>query len=167
EKRAKWCSLSDNRLRKNIQGNAIVDPEIRDSPFKQTWKPLQKCLPRPLKKMLQTARKFKLNFDTLALSKDIKEELPIYFHMGANRDMGRRNNSKCAQCLRDTHNVRTAGNVLNIVERNYQGHSRRRNCACRTCREDRLQGCSAPYLCLEEAIKMLDCLFEKWDPRAE
>ncbi|KAJ7876780.1 hypothetical protein B0H14DRAFT_2568155 [Mycena olivaceomarginata] len=55
--------------------------------------------------MLQTARKFKLTFDILALSKDVKEELPIYFHMGGNRDMGRRNNSKCAKCLRDFHNL--------------------------------------------------------------
>ncbi|KAJ7729730.1 hypothetical protein B0H14DRAFT_2371929 [Mycena olivaceomarginata] len=122
EKRAKWCSLSDNRLRKNIQGNSVVDPEIRDSPFRQTWKPLQKCLPRPLEKMLQTARKFKLTFDILALSKDVKEELPIYFHMGGNRDMGRRNNSKCAKCLRDFHNVRSTGDILAVVERNYQRH---------------------------------------------
>ncbi|KAJ7364646.1 hypothetical protein DFH08DRAFT_681651 [Mycena albidolilacea] len=117
--------------------------------------------------MLQTARKFKLTFDTLTLSKDIKEELPIYFHMGGNRDMGQRNNSKCAKCLRDFHEVQATGDVLAIVERDYQGHSRRHNCACRTCREDRLRGCSAPYLCLEEAIKMLDCLYEKWDPRIE
>ncbi|KAJ7351635.1 hypothetical protein DFH08DRAFT_694783 [Mycena albidolilacea] len=167
ENRAKWCSLSDNRLRKDIQGNTIVDPKVRDSPFKQTWKPLQKCLPRPLKRMLKTARKFKLTFNALALSKNIKEELPIFFHMGGNRDMGRRNNSKCAQCLRDCHSVRSTGDVLATVERNYQRHNRRRNCACQPCREDRLRGCIAPYLCLEEAIKMLDCLYEKWDPRVE
>ncbi|KAJ7809293.1 hypothetical protein B0H14DRAFT_2867410 [Mycena olivaceomarginata] len=87
--------------------------------------------------------------------------------MGGNRDMGRRNNSKCAKCLRDFHKVQATGDVLAIVERDYQGHSRRRNCPCRTCREDQLRGCSAPYLCLEEAIKMLDCLYEKWDPRIE
>ncbi|KAJ7830940.1 hypothetical protein B0H14DRAFT_2806305 [Mycena olivaceomarginata] len=87
--------------------------------------------------------------------------------MGGNQDMGRRNNSKCAKCLRDSHNVRTTGDVLAVVERNYQRHSRRRNCACQTCKEDRLRGCVAPYLCLEGAIKILDCLYEKWDPRVE
>ncbi|KAJ7342387.1 hypothetical protein DFH08DRAFT_622731, partial [Mycena albidolilacea] len=46
-------------------------------------------------------------------------------------------------------------------------HRQRKNCACRPCREDRAIGCGAPNKCLEEAIKFLNCLHEKWDPRSQ
>ncbi|KAJ7018664.1 hypothetical protein C8F04DRAFT_894320, partial [Mycena alexandri] len=49
--------------------------------------------------------------------------------------------------------------------RNYHRHYRRRNCACNTCRSDRGAGCDSPYKCHEEAVKILDCIDEKWDPR--
>ncbi|KAJ7354214.1 hypothetical protein DFH08DRAFT_631135, partial [Mycena albidolilacea] len=147
------------------ESGAEVDPKIRDSPFNQTWKPLQKNLPRPLKKMLLAARTFCLTLDAIALSKDLKEELPIFFHTGIKKGRTRHNNSECARCLRDNHNMRTTGDALAIVERNYFRHSRRKNCACGSCREDRGRGCISPYLCQEEAVKFLDGLAEKWDPR--
>ncbi|KAJ7469511.1 hypothetical protein FB451DRAFT_1176747 [Mycena latifolia] len=70
-----------------------------------------------------------------------------------------------AKCLRNIHGVRTVGHILDIIQRNYHRHSRRRNCACNSCRADRLLGCDYPYKCQEEAIKILDCIDEKWDPR--
>ncbi|KAJ7749017.1 hypothetical protein B0H14DRAFT_2296542, partial [Mycena olivaceomarginata] len=96
---------------------------------------------------------------------DIKEELPIFFHVGLKKGRTKHNNSECARCLRDNHNMRTTGDTLAIVERNYFRHSRRKNCACGSCREDRGRGCISPCLCQEEAIKFLDGLAEKWDPR--
>ncbi|KAJ7787012.1 hypothetical protein B0H14DRAFT_2302059, partial [Mycena olivaceomarginata] len=105
---AKWCSLARHRLRSEVpESGTEVDPKIRDSPFTQTWKPLQKNLPRPLKKMLVAARTFCLTLDTLALSKDLKEELPIFFHVGLKKGRTKHNNSECARCLRDNHNMRT------------------------------------------------------------
>ncbi|KAJ6491823.1 hypothetical protein C8R47DRAFT_976306 [Mycena vitilis] len=115
--------------------------------------------------MLKTAKNFDLEFDALALGKDIKEELPIFFHLGGNADFPRHNNSSCAKCLRDNHRVRDARDILDILERNYDRHSRRRNCACIPCKSDRRAGCDTPYKCHEEGIKLLDCLDEKWDPR--
>ncbi|KAJ7727177.1 hypothetical protein B0H14DRAFT_2410293, partial [Mycena olivaceomarginata] len=41
------------------------------------------------------------------------------------------------------------------------------NCACRPCRDDGAADCGAPNKCLEEAIKFLNCLHEKWDPRIQ
>jgi hypothetical protein len=61
--------------------------------------------------------------------------------------------------------MHTTGDALAIVERNYFRHSRQKNCACGSCRKDRGRGCNSPYLCQEEAIKFLDGLAEKWDPR--
>ncbi|KAJ7626815.1 hypothetical protein FB45DRAFT_673790, partial [Roridomyces roridus] len=101
--RAKWSALANGRLRKEVQGNTTVDPKVRDNPFTQSWKPLQKNLPRAIKRMLGTIRRNKLTFDALALSKELKEELPMFFHYGAE---GLKNNSTCADCLRDNHEAR-------------------------------------------------------------
>ncbi|KAJ7045183.1 hypothetical protein C8F04DRAFT_941214, partial [Mycena alexandri] len=117
--------------------------------------------------MVKTANKFRLKFDALALTKEVKGELPLWFHHGAKIDLGRHNNSVCATCLRNKHGVRSVEDILIVIERNYYRHSRRRNCACDSCKSDRLKGCEYPYKCQEEAIKILDCINEKWDPRLE
>ncbi|KAJ7077991.1 hypothetical protein B0H15DRAFT_762500, partial [Mycena belliarum] len=145
----------------------VVREKARVSPFLQSWAPLQRKLPRSLKRLYKTAAKFNLKFDALALSKDVKEELPIWFHNGASSDLRRHNNTRNADCLRENHGVIKVGDVTNLINRNYICHSRRRNCACTPCKDDRSQGCNAPYKCQEEAIKILDCLNEKWDPRKE
>ncbi|KAJ7740170.1 hypothetical protein B0H14DRAFT_2250416, partial [Mycena olivaceomarginata] len=165
ENRAKWCNLADNRLSKETPEGINVHKDIRDSPFKQSWKPLQRTLPRALKKMLTTARDFHLTLDALALSKEVKENLPIFFHTGIKEEVTKHNNSKCANCLRDRHKMRSAEDALKIVERNYLRHSRRKNCACNPCRADRNLGCGWPVKCQDEAIRFLDDLAEKWDPR--
>ncbi|KAJ7032636.1 hypothetical protein C8F04DRAFT_1184821 [Mycena alexandri] len=165
EDRTKWCNLADDGFRKQIPQGRVVEKTARINPFIQTWDPLQKKLPRPLKRLYQTAKKFDLKFDALALTKDVKEEIPVWFHPGGKKDLSRHNNSKCANCLRDIHGVRTVGHVLEIVRRNYHQHYRRRNCACNICRSDRAAGCDSPYKCHEEAVKILDCIDEKWDPR--
>ncbi|KAJ7018663.1 hypothetical protein C8F04DRAFT_950894, partial [Mycena alexandri] len=107
EDRAKWCYLADDSFRKEVPQGPVVDKKARISPFIQTWAPLQKKLPRPLKQMYKTAKKFDLKFDALALAKDVKGEIPIWFHPGGKKDLSRHNNSSCANCLRDIHGVRT------------------------------------------------------------
>ncbi|KAJ7342388.1 hypothetical protein DFH08DRAFT_628847, partial [Mycena albidolilacea] len=98
DERAKY-----NRLRSELPVGAVVDPKVRDSPFNQTWKPLQKSLPRALKKMLKTAKNFRLVFDALAISTDLRENFPIFFHYGGNENLPKLNNSKRTKCLRDIH----------------------------------------------------------------
>jgi ribonuclease HI len=132
-----------------------------------TWKSLQKSLPKALKKLLQTAKNLCLVFDPLAISKDLREEFPIFFHYGGNENLPKLNNSKRAKCLRDNHDMRSAGDALVIVEHNYTNHQQHKNCACRPCRDDGAADCGAPNKCLEEAIKFLNCLHEKWDPRIQ
>ncbi|KAJ7816140.1 hypothetical protein B0H14DRAFT_2602851 [Mycena olivaceomarginata] len=62
--------------------------------------------PKALRKMLQSATKFHLKLDALALEKDVKKELPVFFHAGGNSDATKHNNSGCAKCLRDMHGAR-------------------------------------------------------------
>ncbi|KAJ7919956.1 hypothetical protein B0H13DRAFT_1499564, partial [Mycena leptocephala] len=38
-------------------------------------------------------------------------------------------------------------------------------CACSICKADQNVGCTKPFLYQEEEIKLLNCLYPKWDPR--
>ncbi|KAJ7018274.1 hypothetical protein C8F04DRAFT_977493 [Mycena alexandri] len=96
EDHAKWCDLAADSLRKDVPDKPKVEKSARMNPFIQTWAPLQKKLPKPLKRMMKTASKFRVKFDALALAKDVKEELLIWFHTGGKKDLGRHNNSACA-----------------------------------------------------------------------
>jgi hypothetical protein len=157
-----WCPLADSTFQKHVRQCPLVEPMARVNPFIQTWGPLIGKLPKPLKRMYQSAKKFGVKFDALAISKDIKESLPMWFHAGATADLKRRNNTNLAKCLRNNHGIVTVGDTLHLIERNYHRHSRRCNCACNSCKSDRQKGCEAPYKCQEEAVKIIDCLSEKW-----
>ncbi|KAJ7815789.1 hypothetical protein B0H14DRAFT_2171639, partial [Mycena olivaceomarginata] len=98
---------------------------------------------------------------------DIKSGLPIWFHIGADKKLNKLNNSDCAKCLRNNHKVVTVGDMVQVAASTHTMHKRRCNCACPPCRADRNQGCLNPYKCRDEALKILDCLNEKWDPRRE
>ncbi|KAJ7831992.1 hypothetical protein B0H13DRAFT_2430136 [Mycena leptocephala] len=106
-----------------------------------------------------------LKFDALALQEEVKKELPVFLHLGGQGTLNWHNNSDCAYCLRSNHKIRLTGDVLNLIQRYYRHHSRRRNCACNPCKADRLAGCAVPFKCLEEAVTILNCIHEKWDPR--
>ncbi|KAJ7831750.1 hypothetical protein B0H13DRAFT_1654551 [Mycena leptocephala] len=164
--RAKWCDLAKHRFNSKVSQGPASDESIRISPYYQTWKPLQNKLPQPLKKMLKTAMKFNLKFDALALKTEVKNELPVFLHLGGKEALNRHNNSVGALCLRANHESKLTGDLLKMIQRDYSRHNRRRNCACPPCKADRQAGCRAPFKCLEEAITILDCVYEKWDPRS-
>ncbi|KAK6983932.1 hypothetical protein R3P38DRAFT_3232937 [Favolaschia claudopus] len=147
--RAKWCSLAEERLRKQTPKAPVVYP---------------KKLPRALKKMVTMAMKFNLKLDALALAKDVKEEVPMFFHVGGKKELTKHNNPKRACCLRDKYGTISVGDMVKIIERNYNRHGRRKKCVCKA---DRLIGCKEPYKCQEEAIKFLSCIHDKWNPQVQ
>ncbi|KAJ7158224.1 hypothetical protein C8R43DRAFT_882676, partial [Mycena crocata] len=107
EDRGAWCYLADKSLNKNVASGIVVPENARTSTFIQKWAPLQKKLPKPLKRMYKTAQKFGLRLDALSLSQDLKEIMPIWFHHGATEDLVQHNNSIRGKCLRNAHSIRT------------------------------------------------------------
>ncbi|KAJ7154899.1 hypothetical protein C8R43DRAFT_863419, partial [Mycena crocata] len=95
----------------------------------------------------------------------IKRSLPIWFHSAAKNDLNHLNNSTSSKCLRTIHGVLTVGDLMSFTTGESPRHSRRKNCACPACKYDRNLGCIKPYMCREEALKLLDCIHPKWDPR--
>ncbi|KAJ7127523.1 hypothetical protein C8R43DRAFT_897268, partial [Mycena crocata] len=102
--------------------------------------------------------------DALDIDIELKREMPIWYHIGANTRM---NNSIASKCLRNNHKIRTIGDVIDFINREDQSrpHYQRINCACWLCKADRDCGCRKPSSCQEQAIKLLNDIFPKWDPR--
>ncbi|KAJ6611211.1 hypothetical protein B0H10DRAFT_1810082 [Mycena sp. CBHHK59/15] len=124
-------------------------------------------LPEPCKTILKTAHEFNVRLDALNVDNELKCSLPIWFHPAADKNLNYLNNSRPSKCLRTFHSVRTVGDLMAITTGDNLRHSRRKNCACPTCKYDRNLSCIGPYACRDEAHKLLDCLHLKWDPRCE
>ena len=144
----------------------------------QSWEAnlrTSKALPRELREMFQVGKKFGVRLDALKLPYTLKLQLPIWYHIGAESSLGRVNNSPASKCLRNTHNVKSVEDVMKVTDRIYKieplgngtflKHQRRKNCKCKSCREDRTNGCQNPEICTKTAEKLLTLvLFPKYSP---
>ncbi|KAJ7672362.1 hypothetical protein DFH06DRAFT_979796, partial [Mycena polygramma] len=102
-----WAYFADRIYAKHVPISPVVEQKSRINPFMQTWSPIIAKLPKCLKSLYKAADAFGLKLDALAVDKPIKCELPIWFHIGANQDLKKLNNSTHAKCLRNIHKVTT------------------------------------------------------------
>ncbi|KAH7903929.1 hypothetical protein BJ138DRAFT_1107255 [Hygrophoropsis aurantiaca] len=123
-----------------------------------------KKLPPFLKRMLKIAKKYNINFNTCLMSKEIQHNLPVWFHIGANKDLNPLNNHTHAKCLRSKHNISTVGDLEKIANRNDRTHRVRKNCNCEDCKADRDRGCMNPYRCKKTARMIMASILPKWNP---
>ncbi|KAJ6618105.1 hypothetical protein B0H10DRAFT_1795903, partial [Mycena sp. CBHHK59/15] len=165
--RPTYTFFLDQIFAKHVPDSPIVSPDCRINPFLQTWSPMILSLPEPCKTILKTAHEFNVRLDALNVDNELKCSLPIWFHPAADKNLNYLNNSRPSKCLRTFHSVRTVGDLMAITTGDNLRHSRRKNCACPTCKYDRNLSCIGPYACRDEAHKLLDCLHLKWDPRCE
>ncbi|KAJ6548520.1 hypothetical protein B0H19DRAFT_1299293, partial [Mycena capillaripes] len=129
--------------------------------------------------MVQTARKYHLEFTALSVSREIQLQMPMWNHLAlvqSRFDKVRRKDA--ARCLLKNHRVRTVGDTVCIAGRittlQRQPHSinpsgiGRKNCGCPLCRRDRVEyGCENPGECIETAKMLVDCIHPKWNPTVE
>ncbi|KAI0081366.1 hypothetical protein K474DRAFT_1562372, partial [Panus rudis PR-1116 ss-1] len=117
--------------------------------------------------MMKVAQKYNVRLDAIKLSKVAKKSLPIWYHVGGTDNLKTLNNSPRAQCLRKNHKVRTIGDLLKIVRRENRPmmdppHIKQNHCSCQYCREDSIEGCTAPHSCTQCAHKLLQRLHDIW-----
>ncbi|KAJ7229976.1 hypothetical protein GGX14DRAFT_343684 [Mycena pura] len=117
--------------------------------------------------MLATARKYGYTFDTVEPSLEIAEMLPAFHHVAPQPGARQVNNSKASKCLRDTHHVKTTGDLLSIATRlRTPQHEQSSNCNCEGCQTDQDNlGCTSPHICVRAAEARLNQIHAKWDIR--
>ncbi|KAG2738108.1 hypothetical protein P692DRAFT_201661577, partial [Suillus brevipes Sb2] len=116
--------------------------------------------------LLKTAKTHNVSFAPIKLSKELKTQLPAWWHLGA---APRTYNKAKNQCLQKTHSISTIKDLMKTSQRLHRSndgeqHSNRKNCACSTCKIDRRNGCQNPHKCAQIAQSILQKISPKFDP---
>jgi len=118
--------------------------------------------------MVKSGKKYHVGIDALKLTEAQKQEMPLWLHPGAKKELKKKHNTKTAKCLRNTHNVTTVGDAMEICNLNNHKHSNRRDCVrCESCRETRQRTdgkCVNPHGCWKTAKELINTLLPKWKP---
>ncbi|KAJ8592574.1 hypothetical protein M405DRAFT_692869, partial [Rhizopogon salebrosus TDB-379] len=160
-----WAPFAHAILAKHARHAPVVHPDARINTFLQSWSPTVKKLPPHLKRMLRAAKKYSLQWTAPLIPKDLAQQLPIWFHIGATSELNRLNNFYYAACLRDNHRISTVGQMEQAAASNDPQHRKQKECPCTKCEYGRTHyGCQKPFKCQETAQKVISCLPEKWYP---
>ncbi|KAF6740886.1 hypothetical protein DFP72DRAFT_768353, partial [Ephemerocybe angulata] len=163
-----WCKIAYRQLAKaavkkftNVGEAALV------SPFLQTWRVNLSSteLPENLKRMMRVAYKYHTRLVTINPTKETKEAMPIWYHIGAKKKLVSIYGDSWGDCQREVHNIKTTGEmVLHTSKLEAQGCSLRKNCKCNNCKTDRAQGCENPTMCRRNGLKKMMNIIPEWDP---
>ncbi|KAE9383915.1 hypothetical protein BT96DRAFT_843115, partial [Gymnopus androsaceus JB14] len=139
--------------------------------FLQSWKTYLKGQSQitELKQLTSTAKKYGLRIKGIAFSRNILWTMPIWYHKEANQKIRTMNHTTASICLRSKHGIRTVGDaesMANLAQSN--DHSPVALCECDECEFiQETYACENPRDCARQAVKLLDTLPPKWDPRCE
>ena len=117
--RPKWALIMDMIINESIAKQPIIDEESRMNWIIQTWhesEAKEVRLSSNIRRILRVARKYNITpiapkYDTRA-----KENMPLW-HNIMMRDANYQWNKKSARCLRQKHNIRTIGDLIDWKER--------------------------------------------------
>ncbi|KAF5388106.1 hypothetical protein D9615_000030 [Tricholomella constricta] len=171
EKRPKWAKVADEHYARNISTTRKTrNDSSLVAMFIQDWTAKTRegntSLPMSLRTMLKAAKKHKLAFAPKDPTTHLKNQMPIWYHIGTKPTKKILNNDEWARCHRNTHKITTTGHMAHYVnEQMPPRHKVRKNCACQVCKAHRSKGCKNPTKCKTAATKTLDCIEDKWDPR--
>ncbi|KAJ7102969.1 hypothetical protein C8R43DRAFT_832235, partial [Mycena crocata] len=116
--------------------------------------------------MLNVARKYGVELEVINPSREIKESLPLWHHIGENPEKRQLNNKPQCKCLRGNHNVHSVGDGMKLLHRLQDpAHRPDKLCVCDDCYDDkRIRGCKDPHSCAMTVVMRLDQIIPDWDP---
>jgi len=115
--RPAWAFIADTLIN-NLKPDGIRSPKDINL-FLQTWNPptqgpRTRGLPPELVLMLKTAKKFNISFAPMKMSKNLKSQLPAWFHLGTPPRTYHKSKNKC---LQETHLANTIKDLITISSR--------------------------------------------------
>ncbi|KAF8895864.1 hypothetical protein CPB84DRAFT_1682116, partial [Gymnopilus junonius] len=166
-----WALVADALIATNQPtSERNVESEVKFNYFLQSWKTSQVGkIPRTIKGLLTTAKKFGLRPEGLIFSKEIRCSMPIWYHCEANPRLKRMiNRTRASLCLRKQHKIKTVGEMEKVADcLNNPQHEDNEMCQCESCCEagDIEIDCPRPHECFKRAKQILDTLPPKWHPK--
>ncbi|OJT03797.1 Transposon TX1 uncharacterized 149 kDa protein, partial [Trametes pubescens] len=169
-KRQLWALVADDLFATAVPKNVFPrERELRENVFTQSWEPKLSELPQELRALVKVAKKYGLQQEGLAFSKQILRQMPIWAHRQIDKKALRRLalKSSVTTCLKYKHKLRTVGECEGLASALTDPTHRRANrCTCTNCEAVIVKArCAHPDRCFERARKLMDLLPSKWDPR--
>ncbi|KAJ4484643.1 hypothetical protein C8R41DRAFT_706832, partial [Lentinula lateritia] len=95
--------------------------------------------------------------------------MPIWYHKEADTEIRSINHTTASVCLRTKHRIQTVGDTVALTFRQQNPeHEPTSLCQCKECTGmHEGYNCQHPHGCMNQALKLLNSLPKKWDPRSE
>ncbi|KAF8868735.1 hypothetical protein BD779DRAFT_1459341, partial [Infundibulicybe gibba] len=102
-KRGRWPKVADKLLGDNIPDSfRVSDKTSTVNMFLQNWSATTRSgytkLPNSLVRMVKAAKKHKVAFTPISLSRELKGQMPVWHHLGETRSGRTQNNDSWAKC---------------------------------------------------------------------
>ena len=162
--RPKWAHLMDaiiNTLHPGIPPKPLAFPLTSWAPPSRG--PHASSLPYCVLLITKTAKATRQTFAPLHLSKQLKMQMPAWFHLGAPLKAYHKLKDKC---LKLHHKIGKVKNLWLLTKHLRPGASHQvdRNCPCTDCERDRTKGCENPHKCAVTAAALVAGLAQKLNP---
>ena len=166
-----WTALADILIEDSITKLNNIDNAVTINTYLQKWSPVlntNSTLPPILKRMIRTGRTYNVSFSALNIPDHIKNKLPTWYHIGADKNP----HARASKCLKTCHEIQTTGDLIILSHRlhtpNPQDfHQDIPNCTCAPSTQDRTLGCPDPNKCCHKAREILTRLKPKWNPLSD
>ena len=162
--RPKWANLTDaiiNTLHPDVPPKPPAFPLTSWSHPSQA--PRASSLPFCVLSVIRTAKAARLTFAPLRLSKQLKAQMPVWFHLGAPPRAYHKLRDKC---LKLRHKVGRVKNLRSLAKRLNPDspHQADGSWPCSECEKDRERGCKNPHKCAVTATALVAGLAQKLNP---
>ena len=167
--RPTWAFVTDILL--NGTSPAGLNEKTRQNAFLHKWNiptsgKRAMSMGKDTTRMIKAAKKHKAAFAPINLSRELRERLPVWHHLGIESATPRNQQTKC---LTTNHKATSVKDLLKISERlqenwNRDPHRPDYTCCCEDCTNDRENGCENPQRCALEAQKRIQEISPKLHP---
>ena len=168
-----WAFLVDALI------NRIISPSIESleqvNTFLQSWDiPTQGLraskLPSYVLNMLKAVKDLKVHFAVIKLSKEMKNQMPIWYYLGLTL---KNHKWQCSACIMSNHSLNKIVDLIQLAKHTKdpdsgnQRHYHIQTCTYDPCKEDQRKGCCNPNKCSHTAYDILQDMQSKYNPYEE
>lgn len=113
--------------------------------------------------LIQTAKKFNLIFAPRKLFKNLKRQMPVWFHIGVPPQLYHKSKTDCLCTNHKVVHMRDLVRISRRLNRADSNHEPTENCRCSPCKKDRQLNCKNPHRCASTACDITGLTEEKYN----
>jgi hypothetical protein len=134
-----------------------VDEAMRINTYLQSWAPYQSkedLGSKDLADMMKAGRTYGVTMDAIAVSRELMDDMPIWYHRFSGGDKTLFNaNKHTVRCMKEKHKIRFVRDARELSRKaGAPRHTYRVDCQCAACQITReITKCAHPHVCYAKA----------------